>query len=247
MRIDSMYSGRGRIVKDRSATNKTAEILPPEKDDKRAGASALEFPELNPDMKLGLALQARLRYWGYRRTLDTYRTVVASGLDLTQSLSALYRAKRELEEEKERWGNVDTYREGVVKEAEAFLRNAQARYLAAEENEIEAKISLQAAKDRLAALKVLRKIDENDRAAEAARAETRRLEAERQLEEARNGGRGSSYRERRRQLEQQRKDYEALMADKQADIEKYGGEDKLPQQLKTLYENAEDDLGFGER
>ena len=231
----------------RSASENKAEILPPEKQDKRAGASALEFPALKPDMELGMALRERLRYWGYRRTLDTYRTVIASGLDVTQSLSALYRAKRELEEEKVRWEHVDTYRKGVAKEADAFLRDARARYVAAEENEIEAKISLQAAKDRLAALKVLRTIEEADRAAEAARAETRRLDAERQLEEARNGGRGSSYRERRRQLEQQRKDYEALMADKQADIEKYGGEDKLPQQLKTLYENAEDDLGFGER
>ena len=232
----------------RSASENKAEILPPEKQDKRAGASALEFPALKPDMELGMALRERLRYWGYRRTLDTYRTVIASGLDVTQSLSALYRAKRELEEEKVRWEHVDTYRKGVAKEADAFLRDAQARYLAAEENEIEAKISLQAAKDRakdrLAALKVLRTIEEADRAAEAARAETRRLDAERQLEEARNGGRGSSYRERRRQLEQQRKDYEALMADKQADIEEYGGEDKLPHWLQTFYDNLEDDLGL---
>ena len=229
---------------DRAKTDKTAEVLPPESEEKRTGAPALDFSELTPDMSVGAALRTRLRYWGYRRTLDTYRTIVTSGLDLTNSLSALYRAKRELEQEKERWSKIEKYREGAAKEADAFLRDAQARYLAAEENEIEAKITLQAAKDRLAALKVLRTIDENDRAAKAARAERQRLEAERELKEMRDGGGGSGYRARRRQLEERRKDYEALMADKQADIKKYGGEENLPQWLQTFYQNVEDDLGM---
>ena len=226
----------------RSASEGRAEILPPAS--KRGGETALQFSDLAPDMTLGVALTERLRYWGVRRTLDTYRAVVESGLDLTQSLRSLYQAKRELEQEKERLANIDTYREGAAMEAEIFLREVQARYRAAEQSEIEAQINLQKSKDRLAALEMLRQIDENDRAAEEARAAVRRLEAERQLEEMRGGGGGSGYRDRRRQLEQRRQDYEALMADKQADIEKYGGEDKLPHWLQTFYENLEDELGM---
>ena len=231
---------------ERSTVEGKVEIMPPDSGRPGEDGRALQFPELAPNMALGLAFTERLRYWGYRRTMDTYRAAVASGIDLTQSLSTLYRARRELEQEKERLANIDTYRAGAAMEAEIFLRDIKARYLAAEENEIEGKIKLQAAKDRLAALEVLRKIEENDRAADEARAELRRLDAEQKLEEARGGGGASGYRSRRRQFEQQRKDYEALMADKQADIEKYGGEDKLPQWLRTFYRKAEDDMGFDE-
>ena len=229
-------------MKDRSTSGDKYEILPPEAQSKGAGSRPLQFPELGPDMAIGLALRERLRYWGYRRTMDTYRAAVASGIDLTQSLGTLYRTRRELEQEKERFARIDTYREGAAMEADIFLREMKTRYLAAEQKEIEAQISLQKTKDRLAALEVLRKIEENDRAAESVRAELRRLEEEQRLEELQGGGGGSGYRSKRRQLEQRRKDYEALMADKQADIEKYGGEDKLPPWLQTFYENLEDDL-----
>lgn len=226
----------------RSSSDGKAEILPPGAT--RTGEPALQFSDLAPDMTLGVALGERLRYWGVRRTLDTYRAVVESGLDLTQSLGSLYQAKRELEQEKERLANIGTYREGAAMEADIFLREIQARYWAAEQSDIEAQINLQKSKDRLSALETLRKIEENDRAAEEYRSEARRLEAEQQLEERRGGGGGSSYRERRRQLEQRRRDYEEMMAEKQADIEKYGGEDKLPHWLQTFYENAEEDLGM---
>ena len=226
----------------RPVSDGKAEILPPGAT--RVDESALHFSDLAPDMTLGVALRERLRYWGVRRTLDTYRAVVESGLDLTQSLRALYEAKRELEQEKERLENIETYRVGAAREAAAFLREVEARYDIADRNAeiakrdaIQAKIDTKLFERRLADIEVLALIESNERAAELAK-------SQRELEEAQGGATGSSYRERRRELQQRRKDYEVLMADKQADIEKYGGEDKLPHWLQTFYDNLEDELGM---
>jgi len=238
----------------RSDAPRKVDVLPPGEQHDKNGMQALDLPMSAPDMSIRRVLANRLKFWGYRRTLEAYRAAVASGVDLTKSLSSLYEAKRELEMERQRWADVDTYREAASSEADTFLREVRTRYLAAEAEEEEARKRLSEAKvererseQRAAGLRVLKIIEENEWASELAASEKKRLDAERTLEDARYGDGKSSYRERRRELEQRRKDYEDLLAEKQSDIERFGGEDKLPHWLQTFYDQVEDDFGFGEK
>ncbi|WP_372923084.1 hypothetical protein [Roseovarius sp.] len=198
----------------------------------------LELPPAPEGVSLGAALLHQYRYWGLARTLNAYRRAVESGVAAVNIQTEFYQASRLVAMEKGRWENREQYREAARMEADVLLENVKAR-------KAESELELRRLQEQLAAVGMLEEIAKNNRAAELARAKRLRREEEQRLEELESGTpKKSNFKEHLAQLEQSRQDYEELMDVKKADIERYGGEENLPDWLATTYETFEEHLGF---
>ena len=220
-------------------------------DDARGSSGPLDLQLRQPPgaeiVPFGTALLQQYRYWGLRRTLDTYRKAVESGVAAVNIQADFYRAARNVEAEKARWENREQYREAARKEAEALIAHVEADIEDAKARKTRSALELRGLQGQLAAAAILEEIAENNRAAELARSKRLRREEERRLEGG-NGGNGGgaadNFKAKRAAIQQARADYEELMAEKAKDIKKYGGEENLPDWLVNMYEMLEDDLGF---
>lgn len=228
---------------DRSGLN--GEVLGPERAEglEKFLAQQLELPA-GIQMGLPLAVVSRLRAWGVKRTIDAYRQVMESQLATMQVRRAQYDAGIEVVKAQERWKHADKYREAARHEAEAYLERAREAKLLAEAARMEGEERVQAARDRRDASEIVRLIERNNLEAEKAQAERRKIEAEAQLAAAKDGSGNSTFRRTLRDLEDAKRDYDELMASKQAHEAEYGGAEKMPAYLRTLYENLENDLAF---
>jgi hypothetical protein len=206
-------------------------------------AKQLDLPA-GMQVGLPLAVMGRLRAWGVKRTIDAYRQVMESQLATMQVRRAQYEAGIEVIKAQERWKHADSYREAARNEAEAHLERAREARLLAEAARLESEERVQAARDRRDASEIVRLIERNNLEAEKAEAERRRLEAEMQLADAKDGSGNSAFRKKLRALETAKRDYDELMASKAAHEAEYGGAENMPAYLRTLYENLEDDLAF---
>lgn len=205
----------------------------------------LQLPPGPEAVSLGAALLHQYRYWGLTRTMNAYRRAVESGVAAVNVQAEFYQAARRVETEKARWENREQYREAARMEAEALIAHVEADIEDARVRKAQSALELRGLNEQLSAAGMLEEIAENNRAAELARAKRLRREEEQRLEELEGGAsKTSDFKERRARMEQARQDYEELMAEKEADIEKYGGEDNLPDWLVTMYEQLEDELAF---
>jgi hypothetical protein len=204
----------------------------------------LQMPPGVTGMQLGQALLGQIPYWGLKRSLDAYRRAVESGVQALRVAGEYYEARRELEMEKARWENRDIYRDAAALEAMTLYEKLKTAQNLAIAGRIDSQERVQAATDRQQAAEIIRLIEKNNREAENARAELRKLEAEEELADLKGGRGNGSFRKKLRAAEQAKIDYDEMMASKAEHIKEYGGEDKLPAYLRTLYENLEEDLGF---
>lgn len=204
----------------------------------------VQMPPDVSDISLGAALLQQYRYWGIRRTIDAYRSAIESGVSALNLQTEFYSAMRTLDAEKARWEERDQYRAAARMEAQALIASVEADIVEAKVRKQRSEQELRNLEQQEAARAMLKEIEENNRAAELARAKRARQEEVKRLENAQNGNIDSGFAERRARLEQARKDYEELMAAKAEDIEHYGGETNLPDYLQTMYEKLEDELGF---
>lgn len=204
---------------------------------------ALRLPPGVRDMSLSRAILGQLPYWGARRTIDAYRQMIEAGLQTVAVQKDFYKATRELEMEKERWQNRDIYREGAKLEALAYLDGVKIQRNAAAAAVEDSEVFLQQAKDRRAAMELLRVIEANNREAERLASEREMEEEQQRLDEVR-GGRGASFRQKLRRMEEAKQNYAELMEAKAADAVTYGGEENIPEFLIGMYEQMEADLMF---
>lgn len=196
---------------------------------------------------LSTALLQQYRYWGVRRTLDTYRKAIESGVGALRVTEEFYKAARDVDVEKARWGNRAQYRDAARLEADALIVRAQAEIEDAKVRKARSELELRGLQRQLAAATIMEEIEENNRAADLARAKRLRREEERRLEGGHGGHGGkkpNDFSAKRAAIQQARADYEELMAEKAKDVDKYGGEDNLPDWVVSMYETLEDDLGF---
>ena len=132
----------------------------------------------------------------------------------------------------------------AIDQAERAMRKSEAekRRAAADTELAEAKRELARAEARLKNSADYKAIDKAERMRAKAEAERQREIAERKLAELQAGAGGTSFRDKRKQLEQVKKDYETLEADKAREIKKYGSFEAMPSFLQTWYLNLEDSL-----
>lgn len=222
----------------------SGQVLGPETGpDRQAGLQMpLHFPPGVKGMGLGHALLGQVPYWGLKRSIDAYRLAVESGVAAVRVVREYHVEMRELEAEKERWANRQTYRDAAKLEAQILFENVKAAKNLAIAARMDSEMTVQAANDRLEAAEVIRVIQKNNLEAD-------RIRSERMVQEEREGLSGQGdFKKKLRNLEQSKKDYVDLMAAKAADIEEHGGEEKLPEFLATMYERLEEQLlGMGKR
>lgn len=202
----------------------------------------LHFPPGVRGMGLGQALLGQVPYWGLKRSIDAYRRAVESGVAAVRVVRDYHVAMRELEDEKERWGNRQTYRDAAKLEAQILYEKVTTAKNLSIAARMDSELTVQAAKDRLEAAEVIRIIQKNNLEAD-------RIRSERAVQEEREGLSGQGdFKKKLRNLEQSKKDYADLMAAKAADIDEHDGEENLPEFLITMYERLEDQLlGMGRK
>lgn len=225
----------------------TGEIVSDDDDTSRALDLKLQRPPGAETVPFATALLQQYRYWGLRRTLDTYRKAVESGVAAVNVQADFYKAARNVEVEKARWENREEYREAARREAAALIAHTDADIQDAKTRKARSELELRGLQGQLAAAAIIEEIAENNRAAELARAKRLRREEERRLEGGsgdNGGGKANDFKTKRAAIQQARADYEELMAEKEKDIKKYGGEENLPDWVMNMYETLEDDLGF---
>ena len=226
------------------------EILPPERQQSSSGApdvqDSLALPPTVPEMPVGAALRRRIQYWGLTRTLKTYRRAIEEAEKARRAMVRAYEADRELEQERERWRHREKYRKGAAVEADIYLQEQWNRLARAQQEGRAATFEAELGQARLKAVGDEVEIEAEQRRARRKRAQREAMEEEQKLEELSQRSPKSSFKEKLRALEQARRDHEELMALKQQDIERYGGEENLPEHLRQLYHNFEDELGFEE-
>lgn len=221
------------------------EVLPAEtrhRADDRGGIM-LQLPPDVEGMGLSKALFGQLPYWGAKRTIDAYRKAVESGVIAIKANQAFYEAKRDLEMEKERWNKRDIYRQAAAEEAEVYLEGVLAARARAGVLRLEAEELLAAAKDRQKAQDLYQQIAENNRQAELRRSERMLEEEEQKLAEV-QGGRKGSFKQKMRNMQRAKEEYEELRVERAKAIKEYGSEEDLPEWLVTGFDQLEADLAF---
>ena len=237
---------------------------------------------------LHLAILQQFRYWGIRRTLDTYRRAVESNIEVLGAISEFYKAHEGLLREKTRWENRHILREieedrlytelleGKKQRISALteLNKLQVKLALSEdklsqideiaerkriEREtqkigaataremkyvelVEAKRQRELADDRLKGVNDEKKTAKINRGVGHAEAAVRKEQADKKLADILSGEGGASFGDKYKMMNQAKRDYETLQIAKAKDIRKYGGEDKIPDFLRALYDQMEDSL-----
>jgi hypothetical protein len=151
-------------------------------------------------------------------------------------------AQRNLLVSRNRLEAVDEYI--ATDQAERAVRKSEAekRRVAADTELAEAKRELARAEARLKNSADYKAIDKAEIMRARAEAERQKEIVERKLADLQAGAGGTNFRDKRKQLEQMKKDYEILQADKKRDIAQYGSFEAMPDCLQTFYEQLEDSL-----
>ena len=204
----------------------------------------LQMPPGVQGMTLGQALLGQTRYWGYRRAINAYRRAVEDKVDMVRAVTNLYGAIEDLEAQKISFGLRDERHEIARLNVLTKLDGHRAARKMAEAQVFESELVLAAAKKRKAAQETLELFEQYNREAEVARAERLKLEEEQRLKDVKDGTEGGTFRKKLKEMERAKRDYDEMMQTKAEHITEFGGEDKLPGYLKTLYDNLEEDLGF---
>lgn len=169
-----------------------------------------------------------------RRTIEEKTAMVAAERRLGEELIAL-------ENQKEKWRNLETIRQTVRENVEADLMEAQLRKKRAAVALIDGDIDLKRAEKRRADMALIEQI-------EADLIRTRSYEAKADARDAQKRFEGRMDDDKRgwsaAKFAELKKEYEELMALKAEDIAKYGSEDAFPEFLRAAYAKAEDSLGF---
>ncbi len=224
------------------------EILPPETNTAPQETApcdlALPLPPEATDVTLDRALLGQWRYWGAARTINAYRKMVEAGISSVHAQENFLAARSQLEAEQERWAQRDLARDIVKIGIETQHQKSLVQRSAAATALIDSEVLLEQAKDRKEAMELLRIIAANNRETERLRSEVEKEKAQQELEELR-GGKPASFNRKLRLLEDAKRNYAEFHAAKEKDIESYGGEDKLPEFLVSMYRQLEADLAFG--
>ena len=218
------------------------EILGPEKSSRKRpdpDQLVMQLPPDVPGMTLDRAILGKLQYWGARRTIDAYRKMIEAGTQSVQAQAEFLEAGRELIREEARLNKREEYREAARLEADEFLDRQKTRRNAAEVERLTSEHLLAIAREQDEELaKVIAK---NNQEAERLRSE-RALEEERQKLNETQGGRSATFQQRMRRMREAKQNYTELQTAKAEDIEKYGGEENLPEFLQHMYDQIEADL-----
>lgn len=207
----------------------------------QGGGLAVQMPPVVRNMPLSRAILGQLPYWGARRTIDAYRRMVDAGTDSLRTQTNFLEANRNLEAEKGRWENRAAYRQAAMLEADAFLDEQQTRRNGAAISKIQSEQMLTLAREQDEELALI--IAKNNQEAERLASE-RRLEEERQKLHETQGGRSASFHQKMRRMQEAKQNFDEIEAAKKADIEKYRGEENLPEFLSSMYVQMEADLSF---
>ena len=225
-------------------TRGRVEVYSPEERAGRQLDDDVRLPPTIPNIPIGAIVGRRVQYWGVRQAISSYRSLVQANVELSESITRLFRARRELEEERARWENIETYKDAARHEAEAVRHEAERQRNEAAVKAKQQEVELQLLKDRLTDGEQERKKAKNIRAAEVIDSERERLEAEQRLKQAQGKVSSAESDQWLEELKEMRAAYDKLMKEKEADIERYGGEDKLPHALQVFYDRMEDQLGL---
>lgn len=160
----------------------------------------------------------------------------------TQAEIALNKAQIDLLVSRKRLEEIDVYI--AIDQAERAMKKSEVekQRVAADTELAEAKRELARAEDRLKNSADYKAIDKAERMRARAEAERKKELEERKLADLQAGAGGTNIRDKRKQLEQMKKDYELIQADKERDIAKYGSFEAMPDFLQTWYEQLEDSL-----
>ena len=152
-------------------------------------------------------------------------------------------AQRNLLVSRKRLEEIDVYI--AIDQAERDFRKSEVekRRVVADTELAEAKRELARAEARLKNSADYKAIDKAEIIRARAEAERKKELEERKLADLQAGAGGTNFRDKRKQLEQNKKDYELLKADKERDIAQYGSFEAMPDFLQTWYEQLEDSLG----
>ena len=195
---------------------------------------------LPPGAGLIQSLVGQLPYWGMARTIRACRKMMEEKGALVTATTQLGQALLEHEKQKALWENRTAIVEAVKVEVGAKLDRAY-------QSQAEATLAREDAEAKLAAARRSRAQNEETNAAHGKadfyEAKRRADEAQRRYEDRLDGS-DSSFRREMQQMNENKRNYEVLMKEKAADIERYGGEDKIPDFLRAFYDNLEDKLSF---
>lgn len=204
----------------------------------------LQMPPGIQGMNLGTALLNQTRYWGYRRAINAYRKAVEDKTAMVQAVSSFYRGIADMDESKVRWEHRTEARETTRQKILAELDDSHTDRNHAKARRIESELVVEAAEQKRKSNEILLLINQYNLEAEQMTAERNKLDAARELAAARNGRGESIFQKKLRAVEDAKRDYDEMMAAKAEHVKEYGGEDKMPAYLRTLYQNLEEDLAF---
>ena len=196
-------------------------------------------------MGLQQMLFGQLPYWGLARTIRACRMAMEEKLELVQVDTQLGAAFLEREKQKAVWENRGPIIEAVKLHANTLLDQAYVQGNIAKAARIDSEIALEEAKRRK--LRHGEFADLND--------ERRKYEAEHHRNEAK-AKRDKTTEEIKSQSafekalkagEENRRNHDTLMKEWNADIQKHGGKEKMPEFLTAFYMKLEDSLGFRKR
>lgn len=217
------------------------------------GDMRLTLPPDVEGMTLGKALLGQWQYWGLARSIKACRRAVDERVNLSRSVTEFYQQEVSRGEAQARWLNIDMFREAAVNDVERHLKQSQADLTEAERNVVRAQRELEEEQRRLDEATRMREADKTAFAADPElrkrirQAQLDREEADALIEKEKAEGRlaevenstGGSHRQRMRSMERAKKYYAELMAEKEKDIERYGGWEKMPEFLQHMYEQYE--------
>ena len=213
------------------------------KEQEAAFERLLPLPPAAANMPVGSVLARRIQYWGLRAVWEAYQYVIMAGTAARRAVEDAYRADRALQEERERWKNIDNYRKAAAKEADIVLLEVNNRLLQSQLEHDAIMLRAKQLQEENKAFELEAKIATEKREAEYLRAQRQRLEEQKKLAGLDTDDEQSSVEERLQQIEAIIEKHQLLQTEREKLIERYGEEANIPAALLNFLDQLEDEIG----